>query len=109
MKIKDIINIYENMDRNDENFLGKALRETEVVGEYMNERAIEGKEIILNRINEEDFCVFMNVTRATLLSSMILEGHGAQLALLEITGELKMYTDTMILTILGVLADEEVI
>lgn len=82
----------------------------EEVGEYIDAKADEGREIIVNRLSEERFVKFMQTLISTLLQSMYNDGGaGAFLVMASMNGELKPYTDTVIMAVLGVLAEEEVI
>lgn len=79
------------------------------IGEFMNNKADDGKSIILNRMKEEDFVKFLQAAKATLLTSMVTEGRGGLLLMAEASGDLAVYTTIIIMSVLGVLAEEEVI
>ena len=110
MKISDLIEFYENVGKSNslQDFKSN-FDNIDEVGEYMNQMAQNGKVIVLEKISEKKFVQAVNVIRSFLLSSMLVSGVGSSLAVAEISGDLKPYTDTVALTILGILADEEVI
>jgi len=110
MKISDLIEFYENVEKSSslEDFKQNFDNISEV-GEYMNQMADNGKAIVLEKISEKKFVKAVGVIRSFLLSSMLVGGVGSSLTVAEISGDLKPYTDTVTLTILGMLADEEVI
>ena len=110
MKIQDILDLYDRAQNQGTNeFVEKEYDNVAEVGEYMNKMAENGKTIITDRLDEEKFVKVLNIMRATLLSSMAMGGTGKSLVISELSGDLKMYTDTVALSIIGMLADEEVI
>lgn len=79
------------------------------IGGWLNEKSEEGMKIVLNRLTEEDFVTFVRAVKATLMTSMVIEGEGTTLLIAEAEGELDPFIHTIFLSLLGVLAEEEVI
>lgn len=79
------------------------------IGSWLNEKADEGEKIILNRLEEKDFVVFVRAVKATLMTSMITSGHGVTLMIADSEDELDPFIHTIFLSLLGVLAEEEVV
>lgn len=79
------------------------------VGDYLNEKSEEGKAIILNRMREEDFVRLVREIKNALMVSMLHNDTGGLLAMADMAGELKTFTHTILLSVLAILAEEEVI
>lgn len=81
----------------------------EEMSKYLNDKSEKGKEIILNRMKEENFVRLVDEVRSIMLSGMMDDGVGGLLVLSNMSGELEAYTHTIILSVLAILAEEEVI
>lgn len=80
-----------------------------VMTEYAYKMSESGKEIVLSAVKEEDFVKIIDVIENMVLASIMTNGKGKGLLLEKMQGSLQGFSHTMILTILGILADEEVI
>jgi hypothetical protein len=79
------------------------------VGDYLNEKSEEGKSIVLSKMSEERFVRLLREVKRALMTSLLSQDKGAMLAIADISGELNAYTHTIILSVLEILAEEEVI
>jgi len=110
MKMIDLVRLCENMEEESVDvFIKGGIDTMSSIGEYLDEMAYKGKEIIVAKLDERNFVRCMAIVRSTLLTSMIVSGRGASLTISEMGGELKPFVDTVVLSVVGILADEEVI
>jgi hypothetical protein len=81
----------------------------EKMGDYLNQKSEEGTKIVLSRMNEEDFVRMVREVKRSLMVSMLSQEQGGLLTMADMAGDLDAYTHTIILSVLAILAEEEVI
>lgn len=107
MNMQKMLEIQKRLEENfDEDEFEKYFDDA---GEYIDQKAEEGKRILLERIDEESFVRLMREVNNITLTSLNSQGGGGFLALANATGEIQIYTHTLFLTILAILIEEEVI
>lgn len=79
------------------------------VGEYIDSKSKQGMDVIVSRMGEEKFVRLVREIQRYSIMSMGEEGMGTFLILADMDGSLKPLIHTMILSVLGVLIDEEVV
>lgn len=79
------------------------------VGEYLNKKTEEGERIIVSKMKEEHFVRVVREVKRSLMVTLLHNESGALLTMADMAGELDAYTHTIILSVLAILAEEEVI
>jgi hypothetical protein len=107
----DMQKMIEFEDRLDADYVGEEeleayLRET---ADYLNQKSEQGMKIILSKMKEEDFTKMVRGAGNLIVSGMNSEGFGDLLNYAKLDGSFELYTHTIILSVLAILADEEVI
>jgi hypothetical protein len=108
MNVKEILDFEERVNT-------ESLEESEIesyldeLGDYLNAKSEEGQKIITNRMKEEDFVRLVREIKKALMVSMLHQDTGALLAIADMAGELDPFIHASFLSILAILAEEEVI
>jgi len=106
MNVQALLKYYENVSMGN---IGKDLDEVDQIREYLDKMTDNGKDIVLSKMDENDFVNVIDVIENVVLASMLVEGKAHSLLLEKMSGSLRGFSHTLILSILGILADEEVI
>lgn len=75
----------------------------------MDADAESAKQVVLHSLSEEKFVDYVEAVQAAILTSMISQGNGKGLFRSHINGDLKGYTHTVVLTVIGTLFREGVL
>ena len=108
MNLKEIIEFQKRAEDGDvtdneiDNHIAK-------VGEYIESKAKQGMDVVVSGMGEEKFVRLVREFEKCNVTLMGEEGIGAFLMLAGLDGSLKPLLHTMILSVLGVLIDEEVV
>lgn len=78
------------------------------IGDYMNEVSKKSKEIVLEKIKEEDFVHLVNAMSASLAYYMLQRGKVGPVKLIN-SGDMKPFLHTIILSVIGSLMEEKVL
>lgn len=105
MNMQSIINFCEKSDTLSDSDLDVATQ----IREYASAMADSGKSIVVEKLTEAKFSKTVAVLESALLAEMIANGQGKGILLEKMSGSLQAFSHTLILTMLGILADEEVI
>ena len=77
---------------------------------YMDNKSEEAKALILEKMSEKDFVKIISLIDSTILAGMTMHNKGVYLVLSKMEDDgFQEFTHTLILTVLGILVDEEVI
>lgn len=93
----------------DEDVTRKKMEMVKKVAKSLEESAEKSRELITNKISERMFSEIARVVQCNTLSAMISNGSGFELLESHANGDLRGYTHTIFLAILGILMDEEVL
>lgn len=75
---------------------------------YLEECADEAKEIILSTLKEMDFARLMGFAQKTVSAKLTLEG-SEHIILADMSGELRKFTHTVVLCVIGALIKDEIL
>lgn len=108
MNINDLVQFKNRLATNDD-FTEEDNEFVNRVGDYMNRMSEEGKKIVLYKLTEAQFVKAINILESTLIGNMTTYNKGFAIMIARQSGELEPFLHTMILSVIGALADEEVI
>jgi len=112
MKAKDLVDfvdqkrgqsIEEAMSSSNSEIINQMMR-------YMDNKSEEAKALILEKMSEKDFVNIISLIDSMVLAEMTMHNKGTMLVLSKMGNDgFQEFTHTLILTVLGILVDEEVI
>jgi len=116
LTIKELIDLNETIGgespeeffSNPKNIL-ESVRAIKRITDTLEMDSLNAKEIILKKMAEETFVDLASVVENAILTSMISNGIGLDFVRSHANGELRAYTHTVFLSILGALISDEVI
>lgn len=110
MNIKDIVELYDSV--RGASSVDEALEKNQGVGieliKSLSGKADIATDVILSRIPGEDLVKFLKIVQDAVVSAMVLSGEN-KILLPAVSGELSGYTHTIVLTVIGLLIEEEIL
>lgn len=110
MNIKDIVELYDSVKG--ASSLDEAFEKNQGMGvkllETLSGKADIATDVLFSRIPEEDLVKFFKIIQDAIVSAMVLSGNG-KILVPAVSGELVGYTHTVVLTIIGLLVEEEIL
>lgn len=79
----------------------------EIVG-YMENVSTKAQDLILEKVNEEEFVQALSCMCATLCSEFLMEGKVSSYKFLT-SGEMDLFVHTILMSVIGMLVDEEIL
>jgi hypothetical protein len=79
------------------------------LSEYLSQKAEEGKDIVVSKMSEETFVRLIREVKRALMVTMLSNKSGGLLTIADMAGELDPFIHTAFLSILAILAEEEVV
>lgn len=109
MSIKTIVSLSHEIESSETNEMTEdVLYRIREITEDMQRWAESGTKMVQSRMNEKDFVRFLDMIQTAITGAMAVTGIPA-LALVDLSGDLQPYTQTVVLSVIGALYEEGII